>query len=106
MVVTIKQKWLLRMIRCYTAVEVCQYEEYQGLFQLRGKYGSEEAVQLVDELFSVMDKKTKQLASNIEGSKANEHVPNWAFIVIIVSILLSAVAIYIGTCINKRRSWR
>uniref|UniRef100_A0A914S9K2 Uncharacterized protein n=1 Tax=Parascaris equorum TaxID=6256 RepID=A0A914S9K2_PAREQ len=35
-----------------------------------------------------------------------EHVPDWAFIVIIASILLSALAFYIGTCINKRTSLR
>lgn len=84
-------------------------EEYRDLFQLRGKYGSEEAEQLVDELLSVMDEKARQqptVSTMEEGSKAREHVPNWAFIVIIVSILLSAVAFYIGTCINKKTSWR
>lgn len=41
-----------------------------------------------------------------EISKVREHVPDWAFAVIIISILLSAAAFYIGTCINKRTSWR
>uniref|UniRef100_A0A0R3S7G2 DUF4129 domain-containing protein n=1 Tax=Elaeophora elaphi TaxID=1147741 RepID=A0A0R3S7G2_9BILA len=88
--------------------KIWQYEEYQDLFQLRGKYGSEEAEQLVNELLSIMDVKARQSTVSTvgEGSKAREHVPNWAFIVIIVSILLSAIAFYIGTCINKKTSWR
>ncbi|KAL3981817.1 hypothetical protein ACH3XW_44635 [Acanthocheilonema viteae] len=77
-------------------------------YQLRGKYENEEAEQLVDELLSIMDVKARQSAVSTtgEGSKTREHVPNWAFIVIIVSILLSAVAFYIGTCINKKTSWK
>ncbi|MFH4976735.1 hypothetical protein AB6A40_003444 [Gnathostoma spinigerum] len=35
-----------------------------------------------------------------------EHVPDWAFIVIIISIILSAIAFCIGNCINKRASLR
>ncbi|OZC08415.1 hypothetical protein X798_04615 [Onchocerca flexuosa] len=78
------------------------------LFPLTEKYESEEAEQLVNELLSIMDMKTRQstVSTMGEGSKAREHVPNWAFIVIIVSILLSALAFYIGTCINKKTSWR
>ncbi|KHN84259.1 hypothetical protein Tcan_05641 [Toxocara canis] len=41
-----------------------------------------------------------------EHTGYREHVPDWAFIVIIVSILLSALAFYIGTCINKRTTLR
>ncbi|VBB26454.1 unnamed protein product [Acanthocheilonema viteae] len=81
---------------------------FDGMLMLRGKYENEEAEQLVDELLSIMDVKARQSAVSTtgEGSKTREHVPNWAFIVIIVSILLSAVAFYIGTCINKKTSWK
>ncbi|MCP9266380.1 hypothetical protein DINM_021926 [Dirofilaria immitis] len=75
-----------------------------GFISAKRKYGSEEVEQLLDELLSIMDLKTKQptISTMGEGSKTREHVPNWAFIVIIVSIVLSAVAFYIGTCINKK----
>uniref|UniRef100_A0A915PL29 Uncharacterized protein n=1 Tax=Setaria digitata TaxID=48799 RepID=A0A915PL29_9BILA len=77
-------------------------------YKLREKYGSEEAEQLVNELLNIMDVTARPptVSTVEEGSENREHVPNWAFIVIIVSILLSAIAFYIGTCINKKTSWR
>ncbi|EFO13575.1 hypothetical protein LOAG_14953, partial [Loa loa] len=65
--------------------KIWQYRKYQHLFQLREKYGSAEAEQLVAELLNIMDVKARQptVSTMGEGSKAREHVPNWAFIVII-----------------------
>uniref|UniRef100_A0A0N5ANI3 Transmembrane protein n=1 Tax=Syphacia muris TaxID=451379 RepID=A0A0N5ANI3_9BILA len=35
-----------------------------------------------------------------------EGVPKWAWVAIVVSIILAALAFYIGTCITKRKRTR
>lgn len=51
-----------------------------------------------------MEQSINEVSQN--NMAAEGHVPDWAFIVIIVSIFLSALAFCIGTCINKRKSLR
>uniref|UniRef100_A0A0M3HYY7 Sodium-dependent phosphate transport protein 2A n=1 Tax=Ascaris lumbricoides TaxID=6252 RepID=A0A0M3HYY7_ASCLU len=76
------------------------------MLQLRGVYGIDEAELLLGELFAAMDAGEPPSESGERSGGYREHVPDWAFIVIIASILLSALAFYIGTCINKRTTLR